>query len=200
MSWHISGQYVETCNCDYLCPCPITGLAKTTHGYCDFAMGFEVKTGDFDGLSLAGRKFVVIGHTPASMGEGNWRVGLIIDDRADSGQVDALTKIVTGEAGGPMANLSAMFGEFLGVERQPISIEGSGASWSVKAGKMLDQSLEGVSGLGGQQLYLENAGHPASNKLALATAKKSHLHAFGIDWDQEDGKNNGHYAAFDWSG
>jgi hypothetical protein len=200
LSWNISGQYAETCNCDFLCPCPITGLAKTTHGYCDFAMGFDVQRGEFEGTSLSGRKFVVIGHTPGNMGEGNWQVGLIVDDQADAGQVDALTKIVTGQAGGPMANLAPLFGQFLGVERQPISIEGSGANWSVKAGSMLDEALVGVAGLGGEQLYLENAGHPVNNKLALANATRSHLHAFGIDWDQEDGKNNGHYAPFDWRG
>jgi hypothetical protein len=200
MPWNISGQYVETCNCDFLCPCPITGLAKTTHGYCDFAMGFEIDRGEFDGLALDGRRFVVVGHTPGNMGEGNWQVGLIVDHQADSRQEEALVAIVSGAAGGPMANLAPLIGEFLGVEKQPITIEGSGRSWSVKAGNLVDEALEGVAGLGGEQMYLDNTGHPASNKLALANAKKSHIHAFGIDWDQEDGRNNGHFAPFDWRG
>jgi hypothetical protein len=32
MSWEISGQYVETCNCDFVCPCVLTQMTQTTHG------------------------------------------------------------------------------------------------------------------------------------------------------------------------
>jgi hypothetical protein len=80
MAWQIGGQYAETCNCDYLCPCPTTGLTRSTHGFCIFAMGFHVDRGSFDDVNLDGRSFVVIGHTPGNMGEGNWKVGLLVDD------------------------------------------------------------------------------------------------------------------------
>ena len=200
MAWNISGRYLETCNCDYLCPCPLTGLAQTTHGFCIFAMGFQVERGQYDGTPLDGRSFVVIGHTPGNMGEGNWKVGLVVDDQANDRQRDALTAIVSGQAGGPMANLAPLIGEFAGVEQAPVRIEGSNGSWSVSAGNFVDQSLEGVSGLSGEQMALDNTGHPANTRLALANAKKSHVHAFGIDWDQEDGRNNGHFAPFDWHG
>jgi len=200
MSWQINGSYMETCNCDYLCPCPLTGLSTTTHGFCLFAMAFNVERGSFDGLALDGRRFIVVGHTPGNMGAGNWSVGLIVDEETDSRQQEALAAIVSGEVGGPMANLAPLMGHFLGVESQPIAFEGSNGSWSVKAGSAVDQALEGVAGLGGEQMYLDNVGHPVNNRLALATAKRSHLHAFGFDWDQEDGRNNGHFAPFDWRG
>ncbi len=200
MAWQISGQYMETCNCDYLCPCPLTGLSKTTHGYCIFAMAFQIDRGQFQGISLDGLNFVVVGRTPGNMGEGDWSVGLIADERADEKQKGALTAIVGGDAGGPMANLAPMFGKFLGVETRPIRFEGDGKSWSASAGNLLDQSLEGVPGLGGELLHLDNTGHPANNRLGLANAKKSHLHAFGIDWDDDSGRNNGHFAPFNWSG
>lgn len=200
MAWKISGQYAETCNCDYLCPCPTSGLTKTTHGYCIFAMGFQVERGSFDDVNLDGRSFVVVAHTPGNMGEGNWKVGLLVDDKSNALQQEALTAIVSGQAGGPMANLAPMIGEFAGVETAPIRIEGSGKSWSVSAGNLVDQALEGNLGLGGEQMYLDGSGHPVNTRLALANAMKSHVHAFGIDWDQEDGRNNGHFAPFDWSG
>jgi hypothetical protein len=200
MPWQISGQYAETCNCDSVCPCPTSGLTKSTHGFCIFAMGFQVERGSFEDVNLDGRKFVVIGHTPNQMGEGNWKVGLIVDDQANAEQQEALTAIVSGQAGGPMANLAPLIGEFAGVETAPITMEGSGKSWSVSAGSMVDESMEGIAGLGGEQLSLDGTGHPANTRFALATAKKSHIHAFGIDWDQEDGRNNGQFAPFDWSG
>lgn len=93
-----------------------------------------------------------------------------------------------------------MFGEFLGVEKAPIKISGSGKDWSVSAGKFVDQAVEGTSGMAGEQLYLDGTGHPANSRIALATAKKRHVHAFGIDWDDVSGRNNGHFAPFSWSG
>jgi len=126
-------------------------------------------------------------------------VGLLVDEGANGAQRDALTAIVSGEAGGPMANLAPMIGEFAGVETAPIRIEGEGKSWSVTAGNFVDEALEGTLGLGGEQMYLDGAGHPVNTRLALANAKKSHVHAFGIDWDDDSGRNNGHFAPFDWS-
>jgi len=200
MAWQISGRYAETCNCDYVCPCPTSGLTKTTHGYCVFAMGFQVERGSYEDVNLDGRSFVVVAHTPGAMGEGNWKVGLLLDDKSNAQQQEALSAIVSGQAGGPMANLAPMIGEFAGVETAPIRIEGNGKSWSVSAGTFVDEALEGTAGLGGEQMYLDGTGHPANTRLALANAKKSHIHAFGIEWDQEDGRNNGHFAPFDWSG
>lgn len=47
-------------------------------------------------------------------------------------------------------------------------------------------------------LYLDNTGHPAANRFALARASKSHVHAFGLAWDDTSGLNNGQYAPFSW--
>jgi hypothetical protein len=30
-------------------------------------------------------------------------------------------------------------------------------------------------------------------------ASQSHMHAFGIDWDDTSDRNNGHFAPFAWS-
>ena len=200
MSWQIRGQYIETCNCDYICPCVPSGMTESTHGTCIFAMAYRIDRGQYDGLSLDGLNFIVIGHTPGEMSAGNWNVGLIADERANPQQREALVAIVSGQGGGPMANLAPLIGKFLGVEARPIQFEGNGKSWSVAAPGLVDQALEAATGLGGETLHLDNTGHPANNRLALARAKRSHVHAFGIDWDDESGRNNGQFAPFDWSG
>jgi hypothetical protein len=163
-------------------------------------MGFDVETGDYNGTPLSGRKLVLLCQTPGEMIDGNWKVGLIIDDGADEKQREALTAIISGQAGGPMANLAPLIGQFLGVESAPITLMRNGKDWSFSAGQFADHACEGATGLGGDQMYLEGFGHPVNSKLALARAKKSHTHAFGIDWDQVDGKNNGHFAPFNWNG
>ena len=135
------------------------------------------------------------------MAKGNWSVGLVIDERANAEQREAVTAIASGAAGGPMAPLSGLIGKFLGAEQAPIRIDRSGLTFAVKAGNLVDMAAEGQKGVDPaaiEPLFLENTGHPVSNRLALAHASKSHVHALGLAWDDPSGKNNGHYAPFNW--
>lgn len=200
MTWEISGQYVETCNCDFVCPCPLTGLAETTHGTCIFAMAYRVDEGQFDGVSLDGTKFIVVGRTPGNMAEGNWEVGVIVDQDASPEQKEAIGAITSGTRGGPVANLAPLIGKVLGTEARPIEISGEDGHWLARSPGIIDQEVEGARGLGGEILHLDNAGHPAANRLALARAKHSHFDVFGIRYDETSGRNNGHFAPFRWTG
>ena len=102
--WHIEGEYMETCNCDFLCPCITSNLsARPTEGECKAALALRIGRGEMDGVKLDGLSFIVMLHSPGAMGEGNMTVGLIVDDRASDKQVEAISAIATGAAGGPMA-------------------------------------------------------------------------------------------------
>ena len=58
-TWQVSGQYYETCSCDFVCPCLPGGLAVTpTKGSCTFAMAFEVGRGTYGTVSLDGLGFI----------------------------------------------------------------------------------------------------------------------------------------------
>ena len=201
-SWQVSGQYFETCNCDFLCPClPTTFAGKPTHGECKVAMAFSIDKGRYGGVTLDGLKFVVLADTPGpTMGDGNWAVGLITDARATPEQQQALLQIGSGQGGGPMAALGRLVGKMLGVEARPIQFEQHAMGCSVSIPGMLDQAVEGVASAvkPGEPLFLENTAHPANARLALAKATRSHLHAFGVNWDDTSGNNNGHFAPFNW--
>ena len=115
-SWQANGQYYETCSCDFVCPCiPGQMAVDPTKGSCTFAMAFRIERGNFGAVSLDGLGFIILGLTPEAMGKGNWSVGVIADARASAEQRDAITSIASGSAGGPMAALSPLVGEFLGV-------------------------------------------------------------------------------------
>jgi hypothetical protein len=201
-AWQVSGQYFETCSCDFVCPCVPGGLAvPPTKGSCTFAMAFDVDRGSYGTVSLDGLRFIVLGFTPEEMGKGNWSVGLIADDRASHEQRDAITAIASGAAGGPMAALSGLVGTFLGVESAPIHVDRSGAKWSVTASTFVDMAAEGVKGLNpnsSEPLHLDNTGHPAADRFALARASRSRVKALGLDWEDAGGRNNGQYAPFSW--
>lgn len=201
-SWQVSGQYFETCSCDFVCPCVLGQMAVTpTKESCTFAMAFEVARGAYGTVSLDGLGFILLGWTPEAMGKGNWSVGVIADERATPEQRDALVAIASGGAGGPMAALSGLVGTFLGVESAAIRFEYDGPKWSVKAASFVDMAAEGAKGLNPQAtepLHLDNTGHPASDRVALAHASKSHVHALGLSWDDATGRNSGQYAPFAW--
>jgi hypothetical protein len=201
-SWQVSGQYYETCSCDYVCPCILGQMAVSpSKGDCTFAMAFQLERGTYGTLALDGLGFIVLGFTPEAMGKGNWSVGLIADARASAEQRDALVAIASGSAGGPMAALTGLIGKFLGVESAPIAFDRNGVKWSVKASSFVDMAAEGVMGIdpnATEPMYLGNSGHPAGDRLALAHARKSHVNALGLTWDDTSGKNNGHNAPFSW--
>ncbi|HEV8636106.1 MAG TPA: DUF1326 domain-containing protein [Chloroflexota bacterium] len=199
--WQINGEYFEACSCDYVCPCPTSGLtARPTKGYCDAGLVFRVERGRYGNTTLDGVSFAVLLHTPGPMIEGNWTVGLVVDDQASAEQRDAIAAIASGQAGGPMAALGPLVGTMGGVEAKPIRIASDGLRRSVSVPGVLDIAIEGVAGANQTDpIYLDNVGHPAATRLALAKASRSHLHAFGIDWDDDSGRNNGHLAPFSWS-
>ena len=199
--WKISGDYFEACNCDSVCPCPTSGLAaRPTKGSCDAGLVFHVERGAHGPTTLDGLNFAVLLHTPGPMIAGNWTVGMVVDDRATTEQREALVAIGSGQGGGPMSALGPLVGNFAGVEAKAIRIERDGMRRSVSIPGVLDLAVEGIPGASpAEPIYLDNVGHPAASRLALAKASRSHMHAFGINWDDTSGKNNGHFAPFSWS-
>jgi hypothetical protein len=199
--WKISGDYLEACSCDSVCPCPTSGLAaRPTKGACDAGLVFHIERGTHGTTSLDGLNFAVLLHTPGPMGAGNWTVGLIVDERATADQREAIVAIGSGQSGGPMAAVGPLVTKFAGVESRPIQIERGGMRRSASIPGLLDISVDGIPGASpSEPIYLDNVGHPAASRLALAKASRGHMHAFGINWDDTSGKNNGHFAPFSWS-
>jgi len=203
-SWQISGDYFETCSCDFVCPCAPSNLsAMPTKGSCTVGFAFHIERGRYGSVQLDGLNFAMVAFTPGVMADpASWQVGLILDERSDEKQGEAITAIASGQVGGPMANLGPLLGKFLGVERASIHYEKDGLKRSVKVGDKLEAAIQAVESVvkPGEPLQIVNTMHPANSTLALAHASRAHLNAFGISWDDMSGKNNGHYAPIEWAG
>ncbi len=170
-SWKISGDYFETCNCEYLCPCIYTHMeAQPTHDTCIAAIVMRINDGNFGDVDLAGVSFIVCISVDGPMASGDWTVGLVIDDKASDEQVQSVGAICSGDVGGPMELGKALVGNFAGIERSPIEIDDQAMSFSVKAGGLFSNAAEGTpSALDpSQPMYIENTAHPANSRLALA--------------------------------
>ena len=140
----------------------------------------------------------MLGDTPKLMIEGNWRVGLFVDERASQEQTDALTGVFSGQLGGPMAAMAPLIGEMMGLERAPIDYVDDGTRHAVKVGDAVDIEIrdevhEGMS----EPAKLTNIPLPWNTTVTIAQATRSRVNAFGLEFDNT-GKN-GHAAPFSWA-
>ena len=95
IDWYVEGIEFGSCNCVYACPCQFEALP--TYGNC---CGFEVlriDRGHFGSVSLDGLKVALLYAWPGPIFEGKGEMQAIVDERADSVQRDALTRIIHGE-------------------------------------------------------------------------------------------------------
>ena len=82
MSWHLKGSYVETCSCDLICPCNASFDHGATYDFCRVTLVFNIREGEVDGTDIGGLKVAAIADTPKVMTDGNWRLGMFIDENA----------------------------------------------------------------------------------------------------------------------
>ena len=62
MAWQIQGQYMETCNCAFLCPCIVSNLAaRPTEGGCKAVMGMLIEKGEINEIKEAMEKSMAPG-------------------------------------------------------------------------------------------------------------------------------------------
>jgi hypothetical protein len=201
--WTLSGQYMESCNCDYLCPCIYTNpQGPATYDQCTAIMVFAIEEGRFGDVTLDGLKFALVIRSGRVMAEGDWIFAGVVEESAGEAQRRALSSIVSGEAGGPPGVIRQhLVRDFRGVLYKPILVASDGLKRKAVLGDIIAFEIEGVASRNktGIPYFIDNTAHPANRRLALARAKELRVHAFGLDLDLAGRGNNGHYAPFSWS-
>jgi hypothetical protein len=198
VSWSLKGSYFETCSCELMCPCNLSFDHGATYDYCRVVLVFNISTGEIEGSDVSGLKLAVIADTPKVMTEGNWRLGMFVDERATDEQVEKLTAVFGGQKGGPMAGLAPLIGELLGVERAAIEVVEEGLRHSVRIGDAVDFEVEDIVPFGietGEPVRLTGVFHPVASELTAAEATRSRISAFGIEYEGKTGLSS----AFSWA-
>ena len=183
MAWNLKGSYAETCSCDLMCPCNFSLDHGATYDFCRATLVFNIRSGEVEGTDVSGLKACVIIDTPKVMTDGNWRVGMFVDERASDEQFDKLTAVFGGQLGGPMAGIAPLVGEMLGAERAPIEFVDDGLRHSVRVGDAIDFEIEDIVPFGvetGQPVRLVGMFHPVASEFNAAEATRSKINAFGI--------------------
>jgi hypothetical protein len=200
MAWRLDGTYFESCSCDMVCPCTWSALtAKATLDRCRALLTYHVTSGEIDDVDVSGLSFALFLDTPPVMAEGNWRVGIFLDEAASDNQAEQLGTVLSGQVGGPPAMLGPLIGELLGVEKARIEYHEDGRGHHVRIGDSIDVGVEDFVALdGGEPVRLTNVLHPSNSTLTVAPANVAHLSTFGIDWGREG--QSGFSAPFSWAG
>jgi hypothetical protein len=199
MSWSLKGNYAETCSCELMCPCNLSFDHGATYDYCRATLAFNIREGEIEGTDVAGLRAVVIIDTPKVMTDGNWRLGMFVDERASDEQFDKLVKVFGGQLGGPMAALGPLVGEVVGVERAAIDIDVDGLRHLVKVGDAIQFEVEDIVPFGvetGEPVRFSGMFHPVGSNLTMAEAKSSRINAFGISYEGKTGLST---AEFSWA-
>jgi hypothetical protein len=186
MAWSMEGTYFESCSCEVVCPCTASFTLGAHYDRCRVTLVFNITKGEVEGTDVSGLAIAAVADSPKVMSEGNWRVGLFIDDRASDEQADKLGAVFGGQLGGPMEGLVPLIGENLGAERAPFEIREDGLRHSVKIGDAVDIEIEDVVPFGvesGQPARLAGIFHPAGSELTIAKATRAHVNAFGIEYE-----------------
>lgn len=150
--WHISGTYLEACNCEAICPCRrIGGRAggRSTYGVCLGSLCWRIDEGEVRGVGLAGLRTVLAIRYDDDEPGSPWSFVLYLDERADERQRGALEDVFLGRLGGtPAAQFPWVWKEssLLGVRHVAIEVDHTpGRGWFRAGGHVAVRIREPVA-------------------------------------------------------
>jgi hypothetical protein len=188
VSWRIEGSYFENCSCEVPCPCTVSLDLGADYDRCNALLVFQIESGEIEGVDVSGLTVAAVGDTPKVMSEGNWRLGVLMDENATDEQAEKLGAVFGGQLGGPMEALGPLVGENLGMEKVAMELSHTNGTHTIRFGGGGEVTVEDVVPFGkenGEPARLDGVFHPAGDSLTIARSTKSQFSAFGIDFAHE---------------
>jgi hypothetical protein len=153
MSYDISGRLLEVCTCNVLCPCWIG--EDPDGGTCDSMFGWAVDEGSIEGIDVSGRVLALSVHIPGNVLAGNWTAVVYVDDQSTMEQQEALLKVFTGQLGGAIADIAALIGTVVTVERVPIAFDVTSGEGTMSVGDYAEIQVTPYQGATGNSTVLQ---------------------------------------------
>jgi hypothetical protein len=143
VKWHLRGLYLDSCNCDWGCPCQFN--ARPPHGNCEGLSAIHITEGKYGNVKLDRLNFIWIGSWPGPIHEGHGKASIYIDDRASEEQFKELSKIITGRAKGSAFDVYGMtLDHFEEPRRAKMIFHSKGVRSGVKAEGVGESQLEPI--------------------------------------------------------
>ena len=141
-SWRMRGDVMEACSCATTCPCNFG--SDPTPLPCEVVIGWRIQDGNYGNTRLDGLSVVLYARMPGNAFQGNWTVGVYLDQRASQQQAQALGDIFAGNAGGWPAMLSSLIGNLLAPKQVPIQFQTVDGEHSITIPGLLEVGSERV--------------------------------------------------------
>ncbi|MEO7165902.1 MAG: DUF1326 domain-containing protein [Spartobacteria bacterium] len=141
--WVFEADYLQSCNCDYGCPCEFS--APPTTGLCEGMGAWRIDKGKYDGLALDGLGLAFAAKWPGAIHEGNGTILVYVDEKASPEQREALLNIASGKDGGlPFEILVTTISKMLEPRFVPFDFKVDGLQSSVRVGENFRIALEPI--------------------------------------------------------
>lgn len=122
MSYDLSGDFVEACDCSVICPCWLEEVPDD--GHCTGLFAWSLAAGShIRGVDVGGLAVVAVSVHASTRRNGRTRTVLYVDERASRAQFDALTRAFSGDERGPLEGLAAVSGEVVGARPARIDLD-----------------------------------------------------------------------------
>jgi len=205
--WRIAGDFLDFCKCAVPCPCSFG--QPPTEGDCDGIIAYRIREGSYGDVDLSGLNLVGIIRFEGNIWDEATRadMGMIVDERADEGQREALQIVFGGQAGGwPLMFAENVLGNMLGMEFASVEVEIDDdlGSWSVSVPGKAEGSTELLTGPtskpGERHAVLNPPGSevgPGQGAVTYGIASGDKADAFGMSWERS-GRSSKHIP-FEWS-
>jgi len=199
-NWAIKGELFLNCSCELFCPCVVSlGAHPPTEGHCHAWMAIAIDEGHFEGEDLGGLNVGLLVDIPGRMGEGNWRVGAYVDERASDAAYNGLLQIFSGAAGGTTGLFTMLVSEIIGAERAPVEILRDGKKRSIKIGRKISGEIEMIDGAQPDHpVMISNSKYWMGPDIIAAVGVKSKVRDYGRVWDF--GGKSAEICPIDWKG
>jgi hypothetical protein len=138
-----------------ICPCAVNGPPSGPDKKCHGAIVFHVREGNSDGQDLSGRNVAMYFFVPKTLGAGDLKLGVMVDEGASDEQVQAIESIFKGDQGGPFADFAALTSEWLGAEKGTVNFS---------------DGDEPSAELGGASIKYESYKDPQGNPATISNA------------------------------
>ncbi len=202
MAWRLEGRYFENCSCDMPCPCTVSFDAGADLDRCNALLVFHIGSGEVDGIDVGDITVAAVLDAPKVMTDGDWRLGVLVDEHASEEQAGKLLEVFSGQRGGPMEALAPLVGEQLGVERLPMEVSEEDGRHVLRVRDTIEVEVEDLVPFGvedGTPAKLDGVSHPAGNTLTIARTTQARWKVFGIDVEHGP-RTSGFAAPFAWLG
>ncbi len=161
MGWNLSGEMIESCSCNVLCPCwyGVQDLMEMDQGWCDSTLLFRASEGNSSGVELGGLTVVVATAFPGpTLLDGDGTARLHIDERASAEQRRELESIFQGKQGGPMEILGGLVSNWLPTQYCDIDVEDDGKKLTARVGDVGVVRSEVLENEAGTAITTQGAG------------------------------------------